>query len=239
MGEPRDPELELAEALAEVARALAVDQAGPEGTYRRICTLAVQTVEHCESAGMSLVKGRKGIESLAGTDDVPEDIDRFQAETGEGPCIDAIRDQEAFATGHLSEEQRWPEFTRRAIEATGVESILSFRLFLEQDTMGALNLYSTQVDAFDDRDRAVGAVFAAHAAVAMHHVRREEELERKAESRDTIGQAKGILMAREHITDEQAFEILRRASQRLNLKLRVVADRVVHGEGEAPGTGEG
>lgn len=227
--------MELAEALAEVARALAVDLADPEGTYRRICTLAVQTVEHCESAGMSLVKGRNGIESLAGTDDVPEDIDRFQAETGEGPCIDAIRHKEVFTTGQLSEEQRWPEFARRAVEATGVESILSFRLFVEQDTMGALNLYSTETHAFDDHDHAVGAVFAAHAAVAMQHVRQEEELERKAESRDIIGQAKGILMAREHITDEQAFEILRRASQRLNVKLRTVADRMVHGEGpDAP-----
>jgi transcriptional regulator with GAF, ATPase, and Fis domain len=230
VGAGDEPEVELAEALGQVARALAVEHDDPERTYRRICTLAVATMEHCESAGMSLVRGRKRIESLAGTDEIPLDIDRFQAETGQGPCIDAIREKEVFTTGHLSEEQRWPEFTRRATDATGIESILSFRLFVEEDTMGALNLYSTRVDAFGDHDHAVGAVFAAHAAVAMRYSRREEELERKAETRDIIGQAKGMLMAREHISEEQAFDILRRASQRLNMKLRDVADRMVHGE---------
>jgi GAF domain-containing protein len=224
-----DPELELAEVLGEVARVLAIERHDPERTYRRICVLAAQTLEGCESAGMSLVRGRS-IQSLAGTDQVPEDMDRFQQEAGQGPCMDAIRGKAVFSTGRVSQEQRWPEFTRRARNATGIESILSFRLFVEEDTMGALNLYSTKVDAFDDHDQAVGAVFAAHAAVAMQAARREEDLERMAATRDIIGQAKGMLMAREGVDEEQAFEMLRRASQRLNVKLRDVAQRMVHGE---------
>ncbi|MDQ3305290.1 MAG: ANTAR domain-containing protein [Actinomycetota bacterium] len=87
--------------------------------------------------------------------------------------------------------------------------------------------------AFDETDVALGSVFAAHAAVAMSAARREEGLERKAASRDLIGRAKGILMARENVTDEQAFDMLRRASQRLNVKLTTLAEQV-NFSGETP-----
>ena len=74
----------------------------------------------------------------------------------------------------------------------------------------------------------MGSVFAAHAAVALATARREEQLEGKAGSRDLIGMAKGIVMARQGVSEDEAFDILRRASQRMNVKLRELADRVVH-----------
>ena len=223
-----DPDIELAEMFADLARTLAVEHGDPHKTYDRICRMAVESIDGCESAGMSLLEGKR-VDSLARTDAVPAEIDRIQDETQQGPCVDAIREHETFLTGRISQEQRWPEFIERA-RKTGIESILSFRLFLEQDTMGALNLYSRQTDAFDEHDQAVGAVFAAHAAVAMSGARREEQLQRKAETRDVIGQAKGIVMARSHLSEDDAFDVLRRASQRLNLKLRDVAERLTTGE---------
>ncbi len=99
--------------------------------------------------------------------------------------------------------------------------------------MGALNLYSTKPGAFDDTDIALGSVFAAHAAVALSTALHDEQMEEALQSRDVIGQAKGILMAREGITADAAFDTLRRASQRLNVKLRDVADQVTH-TGESP-----
>jgi GAF domain-containing protein len=223
-----DPEIRLAEVFADLARSLAVEHANPQATYNRICVVAVQTIDGCETAGMSLLQGRH-VGSIARTDPVPAEIDQIQNETQQGPCVDAIRHQEVFSTGNLLEDERWPDFSARARE-TGVRSIVSFRLFVEQDTMGALNLYSRQIDAFDDHDQAIGAVFAAHAAVAMSSARREEQLQRKADTRDVIGRAKGMLMARSHLTEEQAFDVLRRASQRLNVKLRDVAEQLARGE---------
>ena len=92
--------------------------------------------------------------------------------------------------------------------------------------MGALNLYSTAPDAFDDSDVALASVFAAHASVAMASVRRQERLEKKAESRDVIGRAKGILIARSGVSDDEAFAMLKAASQRMNVKLRDIAQTV-------------
>ena len=187
--------------------------------------LAVENLDACEFAGISLVEKDK-FTSPASSNDIPRTIDEIQAEVGEGPCIDAIKEHEVFQTGELKKESRWPQFSEQAHRETGVCSILSIRLFVEEDTMGALNLYSTAPDAFDDSDVALGTVFAVHASVAMSAARREDHLEQKAQSRDVIGRAKGILMARSGVDDDEAFRMLVSASQRMNVKLRDVAQQI-------------
>lgn len=233
MPEGREEDLDLAQTLAEVARVL-VEERDVESTLGRICQLAVKTVEACQAAGISMIEGQR-ITSRSSTDDLPRVVDEIQSETRQGPCVDAITEHEVFVTGSLSQERRWPHFAPQAHDRTGVESILAVRLFTTEDTMGALNLYSVQREAFDDHDVAVASVFAAHAAVALANAKREAQLERKAATRDLIGRAKGIIMARQNVSDDEAFDILRRASQRLNVKLREVAERVVDPQqGEEP-----
>ena len=221
-----DYDVELATTFADVARSL-LDERGVDATLDRICSLAVKTVEGCQAAGISIAE-RKRITSRSTTDELPSLVDQLQTETQEGPCVDAIKEHEVFITGSLAEEERWPEFARRAYELTGVNSVLSLRLFASEDTMGSLNLYSKAPDAFDDEDIAVGSVFAAHAAVALAAATREEQLEAKAVTRDVIGMAKGMIMARQDVSDDEAFAMLRRASQRANVKLRDMADQIVH-----------
>jgi len=217
---------EFATTFGEVARSL-LDERGVDATLDRICSLAVETVGGCQAAGISIAEGKR-ITSRSTTDKLPSMLDQIQTETQEGPCVDAIKEHEVFMTGSLADEERWPKFARRAHELTGVNSILSLRLFASEDTMGSLNLYSMATDAFDDEDIAVGSVFAAHAAVALAGASREAQLETKADTRDVIGMAKGMIMARQEVSDDEAFDILRRASQRANVKLREMADRMVH-----------
>ncbi|MEO5678517.1 MAG: GAF and ANTAR domain-containing protein, partial [Acidimicrobiales bacterium] len=192
---------DLAEVFAAVARALRADSS-VQGTLDRIVELAATTIEGCDHAGMTMIEAGE-IRAPAATDEVPLQVDTIQYETGEGPCVDAIRKHDVFQTDDLTTETRWPRFAPRAAEETGVRSILSYRLFVEGDTMGALNLYSKATCAFDDTDRAVGSIFAAHAAVALSAARKQEHLERAIQTRDLIGQAKGILMAREHVSADE------------------------------------
>jgi GAF domain-containing protein len=225
---------DLAETFAEVARTLRAE-GSVQATLEKIVELAVKTVDGCDHAGVSLVENG-GVRTPAASDDVPALVDALQYETGEGPCLDAIRGHEVFQTDDLLSEPRWPNFARRAAEESGVASMLAYRLFIEADTMGALNLYSKQKAAFDDEDRAVGSIFAAHAAVALSAARQREQLEQAIATRDLIGQAKGILMARQEVTAEEAFDMLRRGSQRLNIKLRELARQVAAGESPHAGS---
>lgn len=222
-GNPHDTS--VAETFAEVARLLLAER-GVERTLAKVCELAVETIDGCDHAGVSLVEGRM-VNTVGANDEVPAMVDSIQYEVDQGPCVDAIRDHEVFQADNLGDETRWPKFAERAAGETGVASMLSHRLFAEEDTMGALNLYSRRPAAFDEEARALASVFAAHAAVALVAARREEQFHEALASRDLIGQAKGILMARQGISSEQAFDALRRASQRLNIKLREVAQRVL------------
>lgn len=166
--------LAAVEPFGRIARLLAAADDTQE-VLDEIVRLAVEHLEACEFAGISLVEGRR-FTSPASTSAAAALIDTIQAETNQGPCLEAIKEHEVFQTGDLTTEARWPEFSARAHAMTGVRSILSLRLFMEEDTFGSLNLYSTAVDAFDASDVARGEVFAAHAAVALRAARSSTEV---------------------------------------------------------------
>jgi hypothetical protein len=116
--------------------------------------------------------------------------------------------------------------------------MLSFQLYVAQDSLGALNLYSDQAEAFNDESENVGLLFAAHAAVAMAGARNHDYLTRALSMRDLIGHAKGILMERHRLTADQAFALLVRASQRTNTKLTDIAPNLAD-TGYLPRSGTG
>ena len=192
----------------------------------KIVALGVSEVDACESAGIELVE-KKVIRPVAASSGIARNISRVQNEVGEGPCLSAIADHETYRTDDLEQDDRWPRFAARAFQETNVRSILGFRLFAEEDTMGALNLYSSRPNAFDDEAVVIGSILAAHAAIAMSWARERAYLQRAIENRDVIGEAKGLLMAHKSVGSDAAFELLRRASQRLNVKVHQVAERVV------------
>jgi GAF domain-containing protein len=170
-------------------------------------------------------------ETPAATDEVSAAVDAVQYETGEGPCLSAIVEDDLFRTGDLAEETRWPRFSRPAVERTGVRSVLAYRLFTDDDTLGALNLYSRERNAFGDDSVGVGTILTAHAALAFARARERAQisgLEQAVASNRAIGMAIGILMAIRHIGQDDAFDLLRTVSQRTNRKLREIADDVVH-----------
>jgi hypothetical protein len=167
-------EVAAVEPFGRIARLLAAAHDVQE-VLDEIVRLAVEHLDPCDFAGISFVDGRH-ISSPAASSEAAATVDAIQAETDQGPCLDAIKNHEVFQTGELSTEDRWPKFAARAHATTGVRSILSLRLFMEADTFGSLNLYSTAVDAFDASDVALGEVFASHAAVAMRAARTNTEV---------------------------------------------------------------
>ncbi|HET9633872.1 MAG TPA: GAF and ANTAR domain-containing protein, partial [Terrabacter sp.] len=108
--------------------------------------------------------------------------------------------------------------------ALGAASMLSIQLWVENDNLGALNLYSYTADSFTDESEHVGLLFTSHAAIAFAGADRVHHLNIAVARRDLIGQAKGILMERFKITADQAFGILVRVSQERNRKLFEVAE---------------
>jgi GAF domain-containing protein len=222
----------LAEAFTVIAGELLTTR-DKQDILQRIVELAVATIDGCDHAGITLlVDGR--LETPAQSDEVPAVVQRIQDETEEGPCVDATyHEREVFETGDLATEPRWPRFSAAVVEHTDVRSAMGIRLTKSgDDALGALDLYATAVDAFDDSDRSVAAIFAAFAAVAIRAAMEREQLIEAIATRDVIGQAKGIIMERTGVDDAEAFALLRDGSSRMNRKLRDVARGVV-GDQEA------
>ena len=222
---------QLAETFAEISRVLLAEP-DVQRTLDRMCVLLVEAVDGCDHAVVTLLTDHRH-ESPAASDEVGPAVDVIQLEVDDGPCVEAIREHHTVVTGDLTTETRWPRFSRRAAEATGVRSMLSFRMFVAGDTVGSLNLYSKRPQAFSEDALGVGTIFAAHASVALQAAQTKQDLARLrevVEARELVAQAKGILMGRQGISSQAAMDILYRGAERLKVELPELARRVVEGE---------
>ena len=167
------------------------------------------------------------IHTLAGNSTLVWAADQAQHDSEEGPCLSAAVGAAPLITSNdLPNDPRWPTFGALAARL-GVGSILVFRLTSGTVTYGSLNLYGLTPHAFTDTDRQLGQMFAEHAALTMATYRLKTNLEIAMRSRDIIGQAKGILIERFKLTDQQAFQQLKLTSQQTNRRLQVVAEHLV------------
>jgi ANTAR domain/GAF domain len=233
-----DDFLDLETSFSKVAVALFA--AGTvQATLQRIVDLAERAVDGCEAAGIMLNTDGTVL-TVAASSDLVVVVDALQIDADEGPCLDASRQRTTFYADDLIDDRRWPNFGPAAV-GVGVRSVLAYSL--SADTPSALNLYSQLPSAFGATDRAQGLLFATLARLALDSAaerafeeKRTGNLNEALRTRELIGQAQGILMERERITSGQAFDVLRRASQHMNIKLREVAETLVE-TGESPDTG--
>lgn len=167
------------------------------------------------------------------TDPEAPEIDTGQYDIGEGPCLSAFRDGKVYTILDCTKEERWPRFARKAA-AHGISSTLSLPLVARGESLGALNLYSRRLSAFDGGTVERVGMFSRQASIVLANVQvywdaRElnENLQQALHSRATIDQAIGIVMARQAMSPEGAFQVLVRASQRENRRLRDIAVQIV------------
>jgi transcriptional regulator with GAF, ATPase, and Fis domain len=214
----------VARDLSELSRTLeAADDSA--AVMHRIVLAAVHEINGASSAAITLLDHGK-ITSPAHSDDVANLVGSAQEHTGEGPCVDTSRDEMTLRSDDLGSDDRWPRWGAVAVE-NGIFSVMSFQLFVEHDSMGALDVYGDTPNCFDQEAENTGLLLASHAAIAMAGIRKIENLRTAVESRDLIGQAKGILMERYKISAGPAFDLIMMSSQATHQKLRVVADRLV------------
>lgn len=217
---------DLAEHMGELARHMQ-GQEGVDDTLHSIVHAAVDTVPGAQYAGISVVEGRTTMRTPVYSDDLVAEVDRAQIKFAEGPCLDVLYQRHTVHSPNLAGEQRWPLFATRAVDL-GVRSMLSFQLYVKDNDLGALSLYSHHSEAFTDgASEEIGLLFAAHAAVAMADVQDIANLMLAVASRDHIGQAKGILMERYKLNNDQAFALLVRTSRTTNTKLIEIAEYLV------------
>jgi len=201
-------------------------------TLQQVSDLACAAVGPADMVGLTMLVEGRARTAVFTDEDAPE-IDTAQYETGNGPCLDAFRHQHVYRIDDMEKDTQWPAFSEAAA-ARGVQSSMSVPLMARHEGVGALNFYSRGDDPFSDADVEVGLQFATHAAIVLANAQAywdahqlSEDLLQAMKSRATIEQAKGILMGAQRCSPDDAFQILVRASQRENRKLREIADDIV------------
>ena len=218
---------DLSATLADFARAIAARE-DSAGTMEEATQAVIRHLDAVDGAGISLVTS-SDVTCAAPTHDFVEKADALQHELRDGPCIEALRDERRIHVPDLTAESRWPQWTKPVADELGVRSVLALQLYVDDEGLGALNLYSMEVDAFDGACVDEAEYFAAHAAAALASARRTDQFREAMTTRTSIGQAQGILMARYGLDPDQAFRVLKRVSQDRNVKINQLALRIVGG----------
>jgi GAF domain-containing protein len=212
-----------------------------EDVLGEITAIATPGIPGAESTSITIVRGDRAY-TIAHDGEMALAADELQYQEDAGPCLDAGRGGVVLRVDDMRTEARWPHYVDRVLD-TGVRSSLSVPLPYQDTTVGALNIYSGTPSAFASPESvdaglkvaeavAVAVVNAdAHAQLTVH----ARNMRLAMDSRAVIEQAKGVLMAQRHIDADQAFEILRDASQRYNRKLRDISQGIVASTQEGRG----
>jgi GAF domain-containing protein len=218
-------------AFDELARLVLSDQS-MDGLLQRIAELAKGVVPGASEVSVTLVR-KDSATTVVSTGPLAVALDERQYEDESGPCVDAAQAGASASIPDMRSDTRWPKFAQAAVEA-GVLSSLSTPIPLQAYASAALNMYASQVGAFDDEAAALAESFASYAGVVLANMHLyestrtlAEQLQTAMESRAVIEQAKGVLMGQRRCTAEEAFDILVKLSQQSNRKLREVAQALV------------
>lgn len=234
-----DPALEITERFSEAGRAL-FSAGSVADTLQRVVDLAVEIIEGCDFAGIFLLDG-DAVTTPVDTDPLVIEVDALQHRLGEGPCLDALTDG-----GELYADD-WPAMAAGPGSGRRPQLPVSVPSWRSPCPATAPTVPSTCTPATGRPSGSStgprgsllsGLAGLALASAAAHddNERRLDNLQAALATRLVIGQAQGILIEREGITPDQSFDVLRRASQHLNIKLRDVAQALVD-TGEQPQTG--
>jgi GAF domain-containing protein len=227
--------------LRELSRVALVDRSLTE-VLTDITRIAAMGIPGAESTSITLIRDDDKAFTAAHHGEMALLADELQYAKGYGPCMDAGRGGVLLRVDDMRDETRWPDYVDHVVAEAGVLSSLSVPLPYQGSSIGALNNYSTKPAAFATPESLRAALEVAEViAVAVANADSHWQLGEQArnmrlamESRAVIEQAKGVLMAQRHIDAEQAFEILREASQRYNRKLRDIALGIVESTQQKP-----
>jgi GAF domain-containing protein len=232
MNEPADGQADLTSGLTELA-ALLLSVEDAEEALRHLARMAVVVIPDGPTCGITVRRhGRYTTMVHAGF--IPASVHEIQYAIGQGPCLEALHTGSLVVAQDLAAEHRWGDFPGQAL-AAGAHGACAFPLEADGQVLGALNLYAHKPGLFPEPVQRIAAQFAEPASILLAGVlRRLSQAETIAQlraalaARGVIDQAIGIIIAHRHCSPEQAFSILRKASNDRNVKLRVVAADVVH-----------
>jgi transcriptional regulator with GAF, ATPase, and Fis domain len=202
--------------------------------YAAICVAATLIVKGCDHASLLVHRDGRFV-TIGASDRIALRIDDLERIAGDGPCVDAIEEETPQIETDLTTPSQWPQLAARLVAETSVRGAMGFRILVDRHKTGALNLFSDTPNVFDTEAAGQAIVLASFASVAINAVAQGEDVATMRDgllSNREIGKAVGMLMLLHGVSEDEAFDMLRRYSQDLNIKLADVARTVIEHRGK-------
>jgi transcriptional regulator with GAF, ATPase, and Fis domain len=187
------------------------------------------------AAGLLLADPRRRLHLMAATSEQSREVELFQLQSDEGPCLDCYASGVAISVADLdAEQQRWPQFVPAATNA-GFVSVHAVPMRAAGTVLGALGLFGTRAGDLNDADLLVAQSLAHIASVAILQENSLTpgsvlpKLQTALTNRIVVEQAKGYLREYFDVSTEDAFGLLRRYARISNIHLTDVSRRLISG----------
>lgn len=189
------------------------------------------------SAGLLLADRRDVLHVVAASSEATRNLELFQLQRDQGPCLDCYRDGTPVTVADLAEEtERWPQFVGAAV-AAGFASVHAVPMRLQGNVLGTLGLFGSHVGALSEDDVRLAQALAHVASIAIVQgtavadaTTIADQLQNALGSRVVLEQAKGVIAQRGDLDMDQAFAVLRRYARDGNQRLGEVARAVISRE---------
>jgi GAF domain-containing protein len=204
-------------------------------TLQQIADAAKQLFS-ADGAGLMLVDAEGQLRWASVSDQTAQALEGGQERLAQGPCAVAFSQRLPAAIGNIQTEPGWAEFTQ-VLVGEGICAALSVPVELDGGVIGTLDIYSRQARDWDPSEVAALQAYAglvasllSAAVTAQAKGRLADQLQAALEHRWLIEQAKGVLMGRERLDAQAAFERLRGAARSSTRRLADVAKDVTAGQ---------
>jgi GAF domain-containing protein len=199
-------------------------------------TDAAKQLFTADGAGLMLVDAEGQLRWASASDQTAQNVEDGQERLAQGPCAVAFSQRLPAAIRNIQTEPGWAEFTQ-VLVGEGICAALSVPVELDGGVIGTLDIYAAEPRDWDPSEVAALQAYAglmasllSAAVTAQAKGRLADQLEAALEHRWLIEQAKGVLMGREQLDAQAAFERLRGAARSSTRRLADVAKDVTAGQ---------
>ncbi|MFI7281941.1 GAF and ANTAR domain-containing protein [Micromonospora chersina] len=222
--------LETAALLRELTAGL-IAVAGFDEGLDRLVRIARDAVPGVDCCGFTALRAGEPA-GVAASDPARAELDDLR-HGPDTPAMTAIRRREMITAGDLAEESPWPAWAERA-RGLGVHGVISAPVDVDEQVIGAINLYAESAGALTPRHQLTAMLLAEHAGLLLAAARDRERQAARVDQLDTtllaegvVGQAVGVIMTQRGCPAPEALDVLRSAASSLDIPLREVAERLV------------
>ncbi len=150
---------------------------------------------------------------------------------GEGIVGLVAKEKKPLIIFNVLEDERYKE--KELAKKEGLVSMLSVPMLVKKKAIGAVNCYTTSEHTFTKPEVDLLTTVANQAAVAIENTEllvKTKVIQEELEARKKIEKAKGILMRKQNLGEEQAYRLIRSSSMNRRLSMKEVAEAIIIAE---------